>query len=825
MNAEVLELLRQQQAMFMSELQKLREEHRKEPEEPVSEPVENSYSRWMSIVKAARKAGLDFDERDVASLSIEERRKRKIEPRFCDHTSMEDFDSNVIRRIKKAFKDRHTYIKPLSIMYINRYYAIVTVQGKPTFCSKQVMERRDPITGEIRMEVVFVLMNQSAIESMLGCYKIPIVTSATSDEVKFKDVKASTVWLGCEERLTFRSIGMNCDSNRPITDMLNMYTPPTYSLTDPLADPELAKPWVDHLLYSIANGDYGVFEYLFSWTAHVVQRPGVKIGTALAIVGPQGIGKNAAFAPVQSILGPHAFESTNADEDVLGSFNAHLAKTVFLVMNEAIWGGDKKKSGKLKGYITDPTLMINGKGRDQYQTTNHMNIVFLSNHDRIVPAEPKERRYFVIHTSDRHAGIETDESEAYFQRLRSVPVAAIYKLLMTKDLSSFRPRKIPKTDALRQQQEAGFDAVTTFWNEALKDEREIISETFLTAKECIDLRVAHYEKVDTQSMSFGDSGFSQKLVPEVYTDEKKLEELAKKYGLIRGELHETKGGYSLAIPWSWYENEELLLSRIPKKVVYIAFTQWLQRNKGRFKATYLAAEFWKQSRKITNLFERRPVLNGKKLPAEVTLPTQQEARTVFEREMGDTGYFREDEGADAERARYQLWRAGLMDGKREKDGKESDTIPVIEPIVTHEPTKSKPPTPKLSKPVSKLTLNENGRLSIAPAAATAPKSDPDPTPAPPTPNVVVQEKRGKYTFVKSGGSFQRQDATPPEPNPPISVSSKKLPLSITVPDTKKRFRFPRTVQQQSVTVSGYEESDYDREESDDAADESDDADD
>src|SRR5690606_21677573 len=102
-----------------------------------------------------------------------------------------------------------------------------------------------------------------------------------------------------------------------------------------------------------------------------------------------------------------------------------------------------------------------------------------------VPAEPKERRYFVIHTSDRFAGIETDESEAYFQRLRSVPVPAIYKLLMTKDLSNFRPRKIPKTNALRQQQEAGFDAVTAFWNEALKDEREIVCEVFLTAKECI----------------------------------------------------------------------------------------------------------------------------------------------------------------------------------------------------------------------------------------------------------------------------------------------------------------------------------------------------
>ena len=905
MNAEIRELFQQQQAMIamMMKRQEERDEEIRQlrralmaKEEPEPEPVESSYSHWMSIVRAAQDVGLDFDERDVASLSIEERRKRKIEPRFCDHTHTEEFNSGVLRRIKKLFKDRPSYVKLLSMMYINRYYAVLTAQGRPTYCSKQIMERRDPITDEIRMEVVFVLMGKDAIDSMLGCYKIPVMTGATSDEVKFKDVKASTVWIGCEQRLTFRNIGMNCDSSRPITGMLNMYTPPTYSLDDPLADPKLAQPWLDHLRYNICDGDPVIVEYVFSWIAYVIQRPGRKIGTALAIVGPQGVGKNALFAPVQSILGPHAFESTNADEDVLGSFNAHLAKTTLLVLNEAIWGGDKRKSGKLKGYITDPTLVINGKGRDQYQTVNHMNLVFLSNHDRIVPAEPGERRYFVMRTSNRLTGPETSESEAYFERLRAVPVAAIYKLLMTKDISQFRPRKIPRTDALKQQQLEGLDAPYAFWHEALRDEREIISEVFLTAKECIDLRVAHYEKVEND-MSFGDGGLSKQLVPEVYTDEKKLRDEAETHGLIRGELHETKGGYTLAIPWSWYEDEKLILSRIPKKVVYLAFSQWHKRNNNRFKGVYNDVRFWTMTKAFMDIQEHRPFVNGRSLAAELTLPTQHQAKRWFNSFMKNDRFFPEAiEEKDENRMDVELPAEPSTNEQTIKAGvsksngcaplpltrfeklaeQENSTPPTLiveekEPVVTLSnsdlfdiyeddpappvvPVKSKPPTPKptiriakevgertiqvtkkfeihcaqepmtivvtpkLSKPVSRLTRNENGRLSIAPAAATAPKSDPDPTPE-------SQEKRGKYTFVKSGRPFQRQqDATPPEPNPSAPVSSKKLPKGIAVPDTRKPFSFQRTVQRQSVTVGDHEESDYDREESDDAADESDDAD-
>ncbi|RVT50348.1 primase-helicase family protein [Rubrivivax albus] len=121
----------------------------------------------------------------------------------------------------------------------------------------------------------------------------------------------------------------------------------------------------------------------------------------------------------------------------------------------------------MKGLITEPTLVIEGKHKDaRGGVPNRLKLMVLSNYDWVVPAGADERRYCVIDVPGDRA-----QDQGYFGKLNAwldADGARIFlHYLLNRDLSGFNPRVAPRTAALDAQKIAAMSAVDRWLLEAL----------------------------------------------------------------------------------------------------------------------------------------------------------------------------------------------------------------------------------------------------------------------------------------------------------------------------------------------------------------------
>jgi hypothetical protein len=206
---------------------------------------------------------------------------------------------------------------------------------------------------------------------------------------------------------------------------------------------DIALYW-DHVYDVICDGNAATYTYLRKWMACVVQKPRL-LATAIVLRGLQGTGKNRFVEHFGAIFGPH-FITVNSLGHVLGRFNNHLKYAFLIHANEAVWLGDRREVGALKAMITDPTILIEGKGKDAIQVDNCRHLIISSNEVCPVPLDLDDRRFLILDVSPSRKG-----DIAYFQRLefemaREGPAALLYDLL-TEDIRCFDPRILPISDA------------------------------------------------------------------------------------------------------------------------------------------------------------------------------------------------------------------------------------------------------------------------------------------------------------------------------------------------------------------------------------------
>jgi phage/plasmid-associated DNA primase len=158
-------------------------------------------------------------------------------------------------------------------------------------------------------------------------------------------------------------------------------------------------------------------------------------------------------------------------EHIIGKFNSHLRYAYLIHANEAIWGGNKKEVGAIKALITDPTIIIEGKGKDAIPVDNCRHLIVSSNEDWAVPMDLDDRRFFVLDVSshrkeDRHYFQALDK-----QMLQEGGVEALLYDLLHEDLSDFDPRKMPPNDFGFDMKMKAATSVVKFLYEALKEGR------------------------------------------------------------------------------------------------------------------------------------------------------------------------------------------------------------------------------------------------------------------------------------------------------------------------------------------------------------------
>jgi hypothetical protein len=232
-----------------------------------------------------------------------------------------------------------------------------------------------------------------------------------------------------------------------------------------------------HIENVLADGNEEHSEYIFNWMAYGVQHPGLPAEVALCFKSLPGGGKGVVWRNYGSLFAPH-FRHFNNPDQFTSRFNGSLGKSVFVLLDEAIWGGDRQVEGKIKAMITEPTLPIELKHVDAMEVDNHLSIVACSNEDWAVPVGIGDRRWFVANSSNKYSFKECDPAvaRAYFKPLyaemdKGGREAMLYDLLR-RQVTADDIRNVPNTEAKAALKSRALTP-TPAWVEMILQEGEI----------------------------------------------------------------------------------------------------------------------------------------------------------------------------------------------------------------------------------------------------------------------------------------------------------------------------------------------------------------
>ena len=224
---------------------------------------------------------------------------------------------------------------------------------------------------------------------------------------------------------------------------LNLYMPPVIVAGNAAG----AKLWIDHLQKVWPNDA----EHIIQWLAHRVQRPAEKINHALALGGPQGIGKDSALEPLKGAVGPWNFLEVSPSQ-ILGRFNGFL-KAIILRVSEARDLGDVNRYqfyDHMKALTAAPpdVLRVDEKNLREHSIFNVCGIIVTSNHkaDGIyLPAD--DRRHFVAWSDLTKDDFTADYWNKLWRFYRDGGFANVAAYLRALDISKFDPKAPPTKTA------------------------------------------------------------------------------------------------------------------------------------------------------------------------------------------------------------------------------------------------------------------------------------------------------------------------------------------------------------------------------------------
>lgn len=172
----------------------------------------------------------------------------------------------------------------------------------------------------------------------------------------------------------------------------------------------------------IAGGRTDVVQIILSWMAHQVQKPGVKVRWAPLIKGIEGDGKTVIGRIMVAALGQANVKDISPK--VLGTdFTGWAHGACVGVLEEIKLTGHNRHDilNALKPYVTNNSVPVHAKGKDEYNVVNTMNYIAFTNHSDALPIGDTDRRWFIVFTpfTDREQLLESlgGDAGAYFDAL------------------------------------------------------------------------------------------------------------------------------------------------------------------------------------------------------------------------------------------------------------------------------------------------------------------------------------------------------------------------------------------------------------------------
>lgn len=221
------------------------------------------------------------------------------------------------------------------------------------------------------------------------------------------------------------------------------------------------KAWREHIFENICDQNEAHARWLEGFFAHMIQKPQEKPNIALALHGGRGVGKDSLVDRVGHLLGRHYIMVTDP-RYISGQFNGHFEQTLFMVLNEAFWSGDKRLEGTLKHLITGRELVIERKGKEPKICKSYTRFCILGNEKWIVPAAFDERRFAVFNVGDKRK-----QDIEFFTNMRldmeKGGYRELYNYLNSFDLGTVNLNIAPQTKGLSEQKIYQSDPISSWW--------------------------------------------------------------------------------------------------------------------------------------------------------------------------------------------------------------------------------------------------------------------------------------------------------------------------------------------------------------------------
>lgn len=274
--------------------------------------------------------------------------------------------------------------------------------------------------------------------------------------VKGRKVPLSREWIQWEGR-------RDCDEI--VLDPTNKHKPDQVNLWAGFGiDPSPDGDWnlfLNFMLDVICAGNMGYLKYLLSWLADMIQNPENKKGTAVVLVGGQGIGKSFFAEQVSKLFGQHSITISSA-RHLVGNFNAHMEDKIFVFFDEAEGVKSFSAQAMLKEAITGRTRVVEPKGKNPFVVANITRFLLSSNTlSGVIRASGDERRYFVLEVIDAHQ----NDTEYFAKIEQQLENGGLEKMMY--DLMNFKInidlRIVPKTKALLRQKVHSMNKAEKWW--------------------------------------------------------------------------------------------------------------------------------------------------------------------------------------------------------------------------------------------------------------------------------------------------------------------------------------------------------------------------
>jgi len=178
----------------------------------------------------------------------------------------------------------------------------------------------------------------------------------------------------------------------------------------------VCQPVLDFIKHTICSSDPESNKFVLDWLSEMLQNPtpANKPGVALVLRSTEmGTGKGTFSTIVRDLIGPvHAVELGDT-KNAFATFNSIMENKLLVVLDEAVFAGDKKVIKEVMGLITRPTITIRPLFINPYDTDNPSRFIIMSNDEHTVSVAPDDRRFYTVEVN----GSRKDDFK-YFTGLR-----------------------------------------------------------------------------------------------------------------------------------------------------------------------------------------------------------------------------------------------------------------------------------------------------------------------------------------------------------------------------------------------------------------------